>query len=88
MSNAQAVPQQTMLSIVDLTQEQARTWLLVNDAEGADLWNESTGDFVGAVQDNLRDFGEDKQDGEFFVTLNDIEIKIISMHWVDDGEGC
>ena len=44
----------------DMTQGQAKQWLIENDREAADFWrDEANGDFVLAVGDNLRDFGND-----------------------------
>jgi hypothetical protein len=86
--NTQVQPQQTELAVQDMTNEQARTWLLTNDPEGAEIWSDvGADDLVHAVRDNLSDFGEADQDGEFLVSLNEPTLRFVSMHWVNDGMG-
>jgi hypothetical protein len=54
--------------ITDLTNEQARQWLIHNDPEGADFWAKSDSeDLAACVQDNINDFGWDDQLGPVIV---------------------
>lgn len=86
--NTQVQPQQTELAVQDMTNEQARTWLLINDPEGAEIWSASESDDLKQdVCINLSDFGEAHQDGEFLVSLNEPQLRFVSMHWVNDGMG-
>lgn len=55
--------------INNLTNQQAMEWLLINDPEGSHIWEKATSGLVEAVQENLRDFGHDNQDGEIFVEV-------------------
>lgn len=43
----------------NLTQEEAREWLLVNDREGYEYWSslDLASDFKEYVAENIRDFG-------------------------------
>jgi hypothetical protein len=53
-----------------LTNEQAMSWLVINDQEGD--WETlgcQSGDLKEAVGDNLFDFGEDHQSGDVIVTF-------------------
>ena len=43
----------------ELTEEEARVWLMANDKEDSDFWRHyEEGKLVEAVGDNLRDFGD------------------------------
>lgn len=54
----------------ELTDQQARDWLMENDPEGRDLWMTAAGDDLrDAVCDNLGDFDEKPQSGKVTVTL-------------------
>ena len=54
-----------------LSDQDARTWLLDNDPEGALLWLNATGDDLrDAVCDDLGDFGEQEQHGDIRVVLS------------------
>lgn len=56
--------------IDDLTNEQAREWLIMNDSEAADCWRNCYPiDLKKAVRENLQQFGEEDQDGSIIVTL-------------------
>jgi hypothetical protein len=49
----------TLRHYKDMSNEDARVWLMVNDKEEAELWRTHGGNLVEAVGDNLRDFGTD-----------------------------
>ena len=61
---------QIIVDLKDLTNEQARKWLTVNDPEGVEFYvNKSLLDYVGCVADNLVHFGQRNQSGPIFVCL-------------------
>lgn len=65
------------LEIADLTNEQARTWLIANDREAAEFWRTyPDDDLIGAVKDNLNSFGWENQLGEIIVSQPVITDKI------------
>lgn len=52
------------IALTRLTEEQARAWLVKNDSEAADYWRGlPAGGLVGAVRENLIDYGADDSDG-------------------------
>lgn len=54
----------------NLTNEQARQWLVANDQEAAQFWAKeglSGADLRPAVADNLREWGHDNQDGPLLI---------------------
>ena len=57
------------VKLCDLTPELAREWLINHDKEGREYWESLplNEDLVGAVEDNLRDFGFDSQSGAFVI---------------------
>lgn len=48
----------TIITPLQLTDEECRYYLLQMDREGADFWMTATKDLQGALNDNLRDFGD------------------------------
>lgn len=84
-------------NIKSLTQEQALVWLQNNDPEGK--WSaDDSADYVGAVSDNLRDFGVSSQTGPVIVSddsysellekLFDLEDSLRRSGFTQAGPGC
>lgn len=55
------------ITLDQLTESLARTWLMNNDREARDYWSTCSGDLVNAVKDNLSDFGYDNQLGDVVI---------------------
>ncbi|MCF2902492.1 hypothetical protein L1267_19150 [Pseudoalteromonas sp. OFAV1] len=55
-----------------LTAKQAKSWLINNDPEGADIWKEISGkkELIESVSDNLSSYGIDEQGGHILITSN------------------
>ncbi len=55
-----------------LTAKQAKSWLINNDPEGADIWRGVTKkkELIESVSDNLSSYGIDEQGGHIFITSN------------------
>lgn len=87
----------TFTHITNLTQSQALTWLQHNDPEGKWVAGDSA-DYVGAVSDNLRDFGISSQTGPVIVSddsysellekLFDLEDSLRRSGFTQAGPGC
>lgn len=61
-------PPPTYIHVSNLTEEQARIWLMHNDSEHAVEWSKAeAGGLVRAVADNLYQFGDDPQEGQIRV---------------------
>jgi hypothetical protein len=50
----------TIITPSQLTEDQCRQYLIKIDKEGIDFWKTATEDLEGALNDNLRDFGDEE----------------------------
>lgn len=76
------------IPIGQLTNEQARQWLMVNDPEAAEFWRAiESNDLPRAVADNLKDF-RGGQDGVIRVVWNNEPAYTfpVSAYTVDDDD--
>jgi hypothetical protein len=55
------------MKLAELTNEQARSWLIANDREAADFWENCAGSLIGAGYDNLNSFGYSSQLGDIII---------------------
>ncbi len=68
------------IPVVQLTNEQARQWLIANDGEGEDYWRMAEGDdFVDAVMENLLDYGYENQTGDIMIEDSTHKLNFVSL---------
>ena len=66
------------MHIDHITETEAQAWLMLNDAEAAEFWQQPQDDFKGSVADNLFSFGHKNQMGHIQILLQRPEILAIN----------
>ena len=63
-------------SIAEITEDEARQWLIANDPEGATIWKDPVikCGLIDAVYDNLCNFGDEEQSGDLRIVFPEFKM--------------